>query len=125
VRYLFYRLLNALDFKAQFIVARKIEKVFRNSFEANENRFYDHLTAKLFRNNLHKFAHNHIIFAARGSRSRQRPLEKAIEQASAWFEEKDGAECSSFTVQPQSPKGESCLSIFQTHRIEYDYENKY
>lgn len=43
IRYLFYKRIRELDFKAQFIVARKIEKVFRNDFNADENQFYDHL----------------------------------------------------------------------------------
>ncbi len=63
IRYLFYKLIKQLDFKAQFIVARKIEKVFRNDFKANENEFYDHLVTRLFRDVLHRYRHNHIYFS--------------------------------------------------------------
>ncbi len=111
VRYLFYSLIRQLDFKAQFIVARKIEKVFRNSFAASQYKFYDHLATKLFQNVLHRYQHNHIYFAQRGSRRRQKPLENAILQAKEWFEEKNNAISSTFEVQAQSPKGEPCLSI--------------
>ena len=36
VRYLFYKLITTLEFKAQFIVARKIERIFRNNFRGRE-----------------------------------------------------------------------------------------
>ena len=81
VRCLFYNLIKELDFKAQFIVARKIERVFRNSHKAKENHFYDNLITKLFQNVLHRFQHNHIYFATRGSRARQKPLKEAIWRA--------------------------------------------
>ncbi|MCP9496492.1 MAG: DUF3800 domain-containing protein [Pyrinomonadaceae bacterium MAG19_C2-C3] len=113
VRYLFYKLIKQLEFKTHFIVARKIEKVFRNSFEANENKFYDHLAAKLFKNVLHRHSHNHVYFAERGSRTRQKPLETAIRQAKEWFDEKTQNDnlSSIHDVQAQSPKGEPCLSV--------------
>lgn len=113
VRYLFYKLIKQLDFKTHFIVARKVEKIFRNSFGASENKFYDHLAAKLFRNVLHRHSHNHIYFAERGSRTRQKPLETAIRQAKDWFDEKTQSDdlSSIYDVQAQSPKGEPCLSV--------------
>jgi hypothetical protein len=47
IRYRFFKLIAALDVKAQFVVARKIERVFRGTFHARENEFYDHLVTKL------------------------------------------------------------------------------
>lgn len=112
VRYLFYKLMKQLDFKAQFIVARKIEKVFRNSFAADENKFYDHLATRLFQNVLHRYHSNYIYFAERGSRKRQKPLEKAIWRAKGRFEKRyQTGVNSTFEVPAQSPKGEPCLSI--------------
>lgn len=111
VRYLFYKLIKELDFKAQFVVARKIEKVFRNNFNGNEKKFYDHLISKLFRNVLHRHDKNYIYFSKRGSSLRQEPLEKAIGQAKEWFEEQNQTVHSAIDIQPQSPKGEPCLSI--------------
>ena len=67
IRFQVYKLLAELDFKAQFIVARKLERVFRNSFKADEHAFYDHLVSRLFQNALHRYKDNHIIFAKRGS----------------------------------------------------------
>lgn len=61
IRYLFYKLIKDLDFTAQFIVARKIEKVFRNDFEANENKFYDHFVTKAFRDVLHRYRYNYNL----------------------------------------------------------------
>ena len=55
IRYQVFKLLAQLDFKAQFVVARKIEKVFRNNFHANKTEFYDHLVSQLFKNTLHRF----------------------------------------------------------------------
>lgn len=112
VRYRFFKLIAELDFTAQFIVARKIERVFRNNFEANQNRFYDHLVKHLFERVLHRYTHNHIYFAKRGSRDRQEPLEAAVRGAIRRFEEKwETKVVSTFSVQAQTPKGEPCLSV--------------
>ena len=79
IRYLVFRLLASLDFQAQFVVARKIERVFRNSFQSREEAFYDHLVTHLFQNLLHRYERNFIYFAKRGSRNRQAPLLRAIQ----------------------------------------------
>ena len=88
IRYRFFKLLSTLDFAAQFVVARKIERVFRNSFQAKEDAFYDHLVSRLFQNVLHRHQHNLIYFAKRGSRTRQAPLANAIAKGIADFEVK-------------------------------------
>jgi len=113
VRYLFYKELKALPFKAQFIVARKSEHIFKSVHNSDEDHFYDHLIGRLFQNVLHRFTHNHIVFSTRGSRERRRPLEEAIRKARARFEEKYKvrADCTTFEIEPQTPKGEPCLSV--------------
>jgi hypothetical protein len=112
VRYLFYKMIRELPFYAQFIVARKIERVFRNNFNADENQFYDHLVTRAFRDVLHRYKYNHITYAVRGSRKRQEPLSKAISKSKEAFEEWVGKRVDTvITVEPQSPKGEPCLSI--------------
>ncbi|MFQ5409674.1 MAG: DUF3800 domain-containing protein [Anaerolineales bacterium] len=112
VRYLFYRLIATLDFKAQFIVARKIERVFRNSFQARETHFYDHLVSRLFQNLLHRYQHNFIYFSKRGSRARQIPLLTSIQQAVVRFEQKwNRPVTTGVDVQAQTPQGEPCLSV--------------
>ncbi|MBK9052379.1 MAG: hypothetical protein IPL78_16170 [Chloroflexi bacterium] len=78
IRYLFYKLIATLDFKAQFIVARKVEPVFRNNFQANQTKFYDHLVTQLFKNVLHRYQHNHIYYAKRGSRKGKSPYHKPL-----------------------------------------------
>lgn len=112
IRYRVFKLLAGLDFKAQFVVARKIERVFRNSFEASEAAFYDHLVSLLFENVLHRYQENHIYFAKRGSRDRQLPLTQAIQKGIQHFEEKwSHSITSKFKVQAQTPNGEPCLSV--------------
>jgi hypothetical protein len=112
IRYRFFKLLSTLPFQAQFVVARKIERVFRNNFNAQENAFYDHLVAHLFQNLLHRYQHNFIYFAKRGSRDRQAPLSTAIQRGLERFEEKWGKRVTTtFEVRAQTPKGEPGLSV--------------
>jgi hypothetical protein len=113
VRYLFYREIRALPFKAQFVVARKSEDVFRSLHNGDEDQFYDDLVGRLFQTVLHRYARNHIVFSTRGSRERRRPLEEAIRKARIRFEDKHKvrADCTTFDIEPQSPKGEPCLSV--------------
>lgn len=112
IRYRMYKLLTGLNFKAQFIVARKIERVFRNNFQAKETLFYDHLVSQLFQRVLHRYQTNHIYFAKRGSRDRQIPLAGAIEQGIQRFEKQwQTSVATTITIQAQMPKGEPCLSL--------------
>lgn len=112
IRYRVFKLLSELEFKAQFVVARKIERVFRNSFHANEGEFYDHLVSQLFKNALHRYQQNTVYFAKRGSRSRQAPLSNAIRSGVAQFEQQwETRVTSDVVVQAQMPKGEPCLSV--------------
>ncbi|HEY66256.1 MAG TPA: DUF3800 domain-containing protein [Caldilineae bacterium] len=112
IRYRFFKLIASLDFRAQFIVARKIERVFRNNFQAKETAFYDLLVSHLFRDIMHRYEHNFIYFAKRGSRTRQVPLSEAIRRGIKRFEQRWGTKVNTtFTVQAQTPKGEPCLSV--------------
>jgi hypothetical protein len=112
IRYLFFKLLAELEFRAQFIVARKIERVFRNNFQARSSYFYDHLISKLFENVLHRYQENYIYFAKRGSRERQIPLYNAIQAGINKFEQKWNTQVqTSFHLQAQTPSGEPCLSV--------------
>lgn len=110
VRYEFFKLLSKFDFSAQFVVARKIERVFRNNFDAKQELFYDHLVSHLFREALRPNQRNYIYFSKRGSRSRQKPFVNAIERGLAEAGGEREVEMS-FTVQAQTPEGEPCLSI--------------
>ena len=112
IRYRVYKLLATLEFRAQFVVARKIERVFRNSFQAKETLFYDHLVTTLFKNVLHRYQHNVIHFAKRGSRDRQKPLSDALETGVKEFEQKWNATVdSTYEVYAQTPGGEPLLSV--------------
>lgn len=112
IRYQVYKLLASLDLQAQFVVARKIERVFRNNFHSNEHEFYDHLITRLFDGKLHKHEQNFIYFSKRGSRNRQAPIQAAIDESIHQFEKKWNTTVQSKTlVQAQAPTGEPCLSI--------------
>ncbi|HMN30957.1 MAG TPA: hypothetical protein PKE45_22570, partial [Caldilineaceae bacterium] len=72
----------------------------------------DHLVTQLFRNCLHRFQHNYVYFAKRGSRNRQQPLEAALDQGMHEFEQTWKTQVNtSVHVQSQTPMGEPCLSI--------------
>lgn len=112
VRYLVYRCLGTLRFRAHFVVARKIERIFRNAFHAREDEFYDHLVSLLFQNVLHRHAHNNIYFSRRGSRTRQARLQEAIQRGVRRFEERWGKRVeSSITIESQTSVGEPCLQV--------------
>jgi hypothetical protein len=112
VRYLVYQRIAQLNFKAQIVVARKVEKVFRNAFNARESEFYDHLVSQLFTNVLHLFLHSHIYFAQRGSRLRQANFEQAIRFGRENFEKRYAAKsATTYDVDPQTPVGEPCLQV--------------
>lgn len=107
-----FRKIALLDFKAEFFVARKIESVFTGRHKGKENLFYDDLIAKLFENKLHKSDKSTIYFATRGNKTRQKPLEEAIEKATLTFEKKWGIKANGqIEILPQSPVGEPCLQI--------------
>ena len=101
-----------MNFKAEFFVARKLDKVFLDRHKGKENLFYDDLITKLFENKLHKADKSVIYFATRGNKTRQKPLEDAIEKATLTFEKKWGIKVDGqIKVLPQSPVGEPCLQI--------------
>jgi hypothetical protein len=112
IRYRVYKHLATLDFRAQFVVARKSEQLFQNKFNGNQNIFYDSLVTQLFQNVLHRYEANTIIFAKRGSRDRQEPLRRAIQQGKERFEEAWRTTVATrIDIQAQRPRGEPCLSI--------------
>ncbi len=111
VRQEVYRCISALDFKAQFVIARKIEGAFKK-YGCDENRFYDSLISHLFKNVLHRAENNFIYFSKRGSRNRQKPLEAAIERAKDHFEKKFFIKIrSNVKIQSQIPTDEPCLQV--------------
>ena len=112
IRYRVYKHLATLEFRAQFVVARKSERIFQNQFGGSSSVFYDSLITRLFQNVLHRYETNSIIFAKRGSRDRQQPLQQAIQQGKERFEANwNTAIQTEITIQAQRPRGEPCLSI--------------
>ncbi len=114
VRQAVYKKISEFDFKAQFIIARKIENVFRKTFKYSQDKFYDYLITRLFENVMHKNKVNVVYFAKRGSKNRQKPLEKAIKTAITAFENKWNTQIADdleFNIHAQMPSAESCLQV--------------
>lgn len=111
VRQEVFKCINTLNFKSQFVIARKIEGVFKK-YNCNEGMFYDNLITHLFKNVLHRAENNFLYFAKRGSKNRQKPLEKAIEHARDKFEHNFLIKIkSNIKIQSQVPTGEPCLQV--------------
>lgn len=112
VREKFYKTIAQLDFKAEFVVARKIESVFRGKHKGSENSFYSDLIIQLFRNKLHLADKSVICFASRGSQTKQKRLDEAIAAARSAFEKQWNTPVNTAAEQfAQSPSGEPCLQI--------------
>lgn len=112
VRQKVYSLLKTLDFKAEFIVARKREDVFVKRHKKSESVFYNDLVSKLFENKLHKHDQNIIYYATRANKQRQKPFEDAIRTSINAFEAKWKQEVNSeVIIYPQTPSDEPCLQI--------------
>ncbi|MFH1318624.1 MAG: DUF3800 domain-containing protein [Candidatus Omnitrophota bacterium] len=111
VREKVFKTIAGLDFRAEFIVARKKEQIFKSRHHGNIQNFYDDLVVKLFTNKLHK-TNNIIYFAQRGDIKRQKPLENAILKAKLSFESKWNKKIDTdYEIKVQSPVGEPCLQI--------------
>lgn len=112
IRELVFDLLAELRFSVVFVVSQKDKLAFQKRSGGNADRYYDGVISRLFRDALHSYSRNHICFAARGSRPRQKPLEMAIEKAREQFTKLYLVTPQSQTfVTAQSPKGEPCLSV--------------
>lgn len=108
----FFKLISTLDFKAEFVVARKKENVFKKKHLSKENIFYDDILAKLFENKLHRTKQSVIYYAVRGDRNRQSKINEALQKAVLLFENKWKIKIDSqVTTYPQTPSGEPCLQI--------------
>jgi hypothetical protein len=88
VRHLVYSALQTIDFRAQIIVARKREEHFREDFECSDDKLYDRTVTTLFGNQLHIAERNYIVFARRGTKTRQYALRDAVQTAVDRFRKK-------------------------------------
>lgn len=112
VRQKVFTLLKSLDFKAEFIVARKIESVFTARHKKSESIFYNDLVSKLFENKLHKHTENVIYYAKRENKDKQKPFDDSIRTAINTFETKWKTKIDSdIVIYPQTPSDEPCLQI--------------
>jgi hypothetical protein len=112
VRQTVFKSIAAMAFKAQFVVARKIERVFRSKCHSKEGEFYDRLVTQLFQNVLHRHTVNWVYISRRGTSDRQEPLEAAISLGVSRFEVKWQTEVNTdVKVLTQTPAGEPCLQV--------------
>jgi hypothetical protein len=112
VRMMMYKLLAPMDFTAQMVVARKHEPMFRTRYRGDQDRFYDELVTLLFENRLHRNERNRIVFARRGSKTRQRALREAILDSVSRFQKKWGKQVSTtITVETAQPSDEPLLQV--------------
>jgi len=107
-----FKAIAKLPFKAEFVVARKLEGVFNQRHKRKPNLFYDDLITKLFQNQLHKNETNIIYFSVRGNQARQEPLEEAIRMAILAFEDRWKTKVNTeVKILAQKPIGELCLQV--------------
>ncbi|MCX5644551.1 MAG: DUF3800 domain-containing protein [Phycisphaerae bacterium] len=112
VRQAVFRCIAAMQFKAQFVVARKIERVFRNTCNSSEGKFYDHAVTQLFQNTLIHHPINRVYLSRRGVSTRQEPLESAVRLGISNVEAQGRAGSDTkITVLTQTPVGEPCLQV--------------
>lgn len=82
-----FKLIKTLDFKAEFVVARKRLDVFTKRHKRDENIFYNEIVSRLFESKLHQ-QNNIIYFAKRNNKSNQKHMESALQAAVLNFENK-------------------------------------
>jgi len=112
IRLQVYNLLTKMDFKAEFVVARKKEEIFIKRHKRDENAFYFDIVSKLFERSLHKTDNNTVYFSKKDNKTRQKHFEKAIELAKISFENRYNIEITTKTnVLIQTPTDETCLQI--------------
>ena len=111
VREKVFKLIKKLDFKAEFIVARKKVEVFSKRHKRNEDIFYNELITRLFEKKLHD-GNNIIYFSKRGSKSKQHHFQQAVQSAIINFEEKHNIKVETETkIHVQTPSVEICLQV--------------
>ncbi|MDR1113903.1 MAG: DUF3800 domain-containing protein [Candidatus Margulisbacteria bacterium] len=111
VREKVFTVIKALDFKAEFIVARKRMDIFNKRHKRNENVFYNEIVSRLFENKLHT-QDNIICFSKRGNKLKQEHMQGAIQSAILNFENKTSRKIETSTkIIIQTPTKEPCLQV--------------
>lgn len=111
VREKVFKMIEPLDFKAEFVVARKRLDVFTKRHKRSEDVFYNELISRLFENKLHK-QDNVIYFSKRGNRLKQAHLANALQTAALNFEQKYQIKANTGKeIYIQVPSDEPCLQI--------------
>jgi hypothetical protein len=76
--------------KSKQELALSVQKKFLETGEKtlNQNKIYDDLVTRLFKDRLHKVDNNHVVFARRGKKLREEALTNALLKAKMNFEKK-------------------------------------
>lgn len=112
IRMLVYKKLAELDFKAQVVVARKVEPMFRTRYKGSQYEFYNDLVARLFQNSMHKAMRNRITYARRGSKARRNAFLDAVHKGYSHFRKRWGHDIRThIDVIPQYPSEEPVLQV--------------
>lgn len=111
VREKVFKLIKKLDFKAEFVVARKKLDIFTKRHKRNEDIFYHEIVSRLFEKKLHN-KNNVIYFSKRGTKTKQNNFSQSIQSAALNFEKKHKIRIKTQTkIYIQTPSDEPCLQI--------------
>lgn len=126
VRKLVFEALDKMAFRAQVVVARKVERIFAEVHKRSQDKFYDDLVTRLFRNQLHLSTENYITFARRGTSPRQHALRSAVAKAAAECHKKLKKNAPSIIVDTSQPVQEPCLQAidYVNWAVQRAYEKK-
>lgn len=130
VREKVFKMIKTLDFKAQFIVARKKLDIFTKRHSKKEDIFYSEIVSRLFERVLHQ-SNNIIYFSKRDNQIKQEHFIKSIKEAILAFELKNNKKIETETeIFVQTPPVEPCLQIIDymnwaLYRAYTKNENRY
>lgn len=118
VRRIIYELLNKHEIKVQIAIRRKTALIqdglfARNlHYKINDNRIYEELITRLFKETLHTAEVTNIVFSQRGNSNRNNAYMRALEQAKTNFERKTGiAGDSIIRLDSQASFSDPCLQV--------------
>lgn len=103
---------DEMDFKAEFIVARKIEGIFEHRHHKSENEFYFDIVSHLFSRKINANKQIKIYFSKKDTKTKQKHFEQALERSKEKYQKISKKEfISEVEFFVQTPGHESCLQI--------------
>lgn len=113
VRSIFLHYLRELDCEAEFVIARKISSLFTRKHNGKDDEFYADVLSHLIKRRLKKSRRIVLNIAARGSSTRARILENALNKASNRAQKRWTSEelRSDIVFNVQTPSREPLLAV--------------